>query len=108
MPNFTHKRKSVSRLMAPVALAVVLAGCSTPNLYNQQAPLTDITAAAAQSSAAYLSKAQASEGATYKRPTAGMVRDFQQAPPTSNIESEKSKPIKFIIEGFLCYHILCS
>ncbi len=63
MPNFTHKRKSVSRLMAPVALAVVLAGCSTPNLYNQQAPLTDITAAAAQSSAAYLSKAQASEGA---------------------------------------------
>ncbi|PSV45474.1 YraN family protein [Photobacterium sp. GB-36] len=63
MPNFTHKRKSVSRLMAPVALAVILAGCSTPNLYNQQAPLTDITAAAAQSSAAYLSKAQASKGA---------------------------------------------
>ncbi|KJF81172.1 penicillin-binding protein activator [Photobacterium angustum] len=63
MPNFTHKRKSVSRLMAPVALAVILAGCSAPNLYNQQAPLTDITAAAAQSSAAYLSKAQASKGA---------------------------------------------
>ena len=49
MPNFTHKRKSVSRLMAPVALAVILAGCSTSNLYNQQAPLTDITAAAAPS-----------------------------------------------------------
>ncbi|KAE8176707.1 YraN family protein [Photobacterium carnosum] len=63
MPNFTHKRKSVSRLMAPVALAVALAGCSTPNLYNNQVPLTDITAVAAQSSAAYLSKANTSNGA---------------------------------------------
>ena len=63
MPNFTHKRKSVSRLMAPVALAVALAGCSTPNLYNNQVPLTDITAVAAQSSAAYLSKANISDGA---------------------------------------------
>ena len=63
MPNFTHKRKSVSRLMAPVALAVALAGCSTPNLYNNQVSLTDITMAAAQSSAAYLNKVNTSKGA---------------------------------------------
>ncbi|WP_297479856.1 penicillin-binding protein activator [uncultured Photobacterium sp.] len=49
--------------MAPVALAVALAGCSTPNLYDNQVPLTDITAVAAQSSTAYLSKANTSDGA---------------------------------------------
>ncbi|PSW18492.1 penicillin-binding protein activator [Photobacterium sanctipauli] len=61
MLNFTHKRKSVSRLLAPVALAVILAGCSTTN--QQQVVATDITAAATQSAADYLIKAEASEGA---------------------------------------------
>ncbi|MCW8330475.1 penicillin-binding protein activator [Photobacterium sp. SDRW27] len=61
MLNFTHKRKSVSRLLAPVALAVILAGCSTPN--QQQAVVTDITAAATDSAANYLIKAESSEGA---------------------------------------------
>ena len=62
MIKFTHKRKSVTRLMAPVAFAVLMAGCSS-NPYFHQAPNTDITAAATLSSADYLSKAQASEGA---------------------------------------------
>ncbi|MGF1680671.1 penicillin-binding protein activator [Photobacterium minamisatsumaniensis] len=61
MLNFTHKRKSVSRLLAPVALAVILAGCSAPN--QQQVVATDITAAASESAADYLIKAEASEGA---------------------------------------------
>lgn len=63
MPNFTRKFKSVSRLMAPVALAVALAGCSTPNMYNNQTSLSDITAVASQSSAVYLNKVNTSKGA---------------------------------------------
>lgn len=62
MIKFTHKRKSVTRLMAPVAFAVLMTGCSS-NPYFHQTPNTDITAAATLSSADYLSKAQASEGA---------------------------------------------
>ncbi|WP_299019147.1 penicillin-binding protein activator [uncultured Photobacterium sp.] len=60
MLNFTHKRKSVSRLLAPVALAVMLAGCSTPT--QQQTVTTDITAAVTDSAANYLIKAESSEG----------------------------------------------
>ncbi|KHT62561.1 penicillin-binding protein [Photobacterium gaetbulicola] len=60
MLNFTHKRKSVSRLLAPVALAVLLASCSTS---NQPVVVTDITAAATDSAANYLIKAESSEGA---------------------------------------------
>ncbi len=60
MLNFTHKRKSVSRLLAPVALAVILAGCSTPT--QQQAVTADITAAVTDSAANYLIKAESSEG----------------------------------------------
>ncbi|PSW04598.1 penicillin-binding protein activator [Photobacterium lipolyticum] len=60
MLNFTHKRKSVSRLLAPVALAVILAGCSSSD--QQQAVDTDITAAATDSAANYLIKAESSEG----------------------------------------------
>ena len=60
MLNFTHKRKSVSRLLAPVALAVILAGCTTPK--QPQAVTTDITAAVTDTSANYLIKAESSEG----------------------------------------------
>ncbi|MGF1713683.1 penicillin-binding protein activator [Photobacterium chitinilyticum] len=60
MLNFTHKRKSVSRLLAPVALAVILAGCSTPT--QQQAVTADITAAVTDSAANYLIKAESNEG----------------------------------------------
>lgn len=62
MINFTHKRKSVSRLLAPVALAVILAGCSAPN--QQQVVGTDITVAATDTAANYLIKAESTEGAT--------------------------------------------
>lgn len=62
MLNFTQKRKSVSRLLAPVALAVILAGCSSSP--QQQANVADITAVAQQSSASYLIKAESSEGVT--------------------------------------------
>ncbi|WP_239685995.1 hypothetical protein [Photobacterium swingsii] len=61
MLNFTQKRKSVSRLLAPVALAVILAGCSSSP--QQQANVADITAVAQQSSASYLIKAESSQGA---------------------------------------------
>lgn len=60
MLNFTHKRKSVSRLIAPVALAVILAGCSTPT----QTVTLDITAPVTDSAANYLIQAESSEGAT--------------------------------------------
>ncbi|ELR66372.1 LppC putative lipoprotein [Photobacterium marinum] len=60
MLNFTHKRKSVSRLLAPVALALILAGCSTPT--QQQVVSADITAATTDSAANYLLKAESSEG----------------------------------------------
>ena len=60
MLNFTHKRKSVSRLLAPVALAVILAGCTAPK--QPQAVTTDITAAVTDTSANYLLKAESSEG----------------------------------------------
>jgi uncharacterized protein len=60
MLNFTHKRKSVSRLLAPVALAVILAGCSSSN--QQQASASNITAIATDTSANYLIKAESSDG----------------------------------------------
>lgn len=60
MLNFTHKRKSVSRLLAPVALAVILAGCTTPK--QPQSVTTDITAAVTDTAANYLIKAESSEG----------------------------------------------
>ncbi|KLV06209.1 penicillin-binding protein [Photobacterium aquae] len=60
MINFTHKRKSVSRLLAPVALAVLLAGCSTPN--QQHVVATDITATATDTAANYLIRAESAEG----------------------------------------------
>ncbi|UTV28071.1 penicillin-binding protein activator [Photobacterium atrarenae] len=60
MLNFTHKRKSVSRLIAPVALAVILAGCSTPT----QTVTLDITAPVTDSAANYLIQAESSEGTT--------------------------------------------
>ncbi|GHA54178.1 penicillin-binding protein activator [Photobacterium aphoticum] len=60
MLNFTHKRKSVSRLFAPVALAVILAGCATTS--EQPVVATDITAAATDTAANYLIKAESSEG----------------------------------------------
>ncbi|MGF1725818.1 penicillin-binding protein activator [Photobacterium nomapromontoriensis] len=62
MLNFTHKRKSVSRLFAPVALAVILAGCATTD--EQPVVASDITTVATDSAANYLIKAESSEGAT--------------------------------------------
>ncbi|UXI01636.1 penicillin-binding protein activator [Photobacterium sp. TY1-4] len=59
MFDFTHKRKSVSRLIAPVALAVILAGCSTP---TQETVTLDITAPVTDSAANYLIRAESSEG----------------------------------------------
>lgn len=62
MLNFTHKRKSVSRILAPVALAVILAGCSAPGTQSSSYG-ADITAPASDSATNYLLKAEASEGA---------------------------------------------
>ncbi|MDO6706435.1 penicillin-binding protein activator [Photobacterium sp. 1_MG-2023] len=62
MLNFTHKRKSVTRILAPVALAVILAGCSTPGTQSTSYG-ADITAPATDSAANYLLKAESTEGA---------------------------------------------
>ncbi|MBD8513084.1 penicillin-binding protein activator [Photobacterium sp. 2_MG-2023] len=62
MLNFTHKRKSVTRILAPVALAVILAGCSAPGTQTTSYS-ADITAPASDSAASYLLKAESSEGA---------------------------------------------
>ncbi|MCG7498189.1 penicillin-binding protein activator [Vibrio sp. Of7-15] len=60
MAKITHKRKSVTRLLAPVALAIGLAACSgTPN----QQLSADITAPATASSADYILQAENQEGA---------------------------------------------
>ncbi|WP_407331465.1 penicillin-binding protein activator [Enterovibrio sp. 27052020O] len=60
MRKITHKCKSVSRLLSPIALALVLSACqTTPPV--EQGPQYDITAPARESSTFYLLKAETSE-----------------------------------------------
>ncbi len=58
MLKFTQKRQSVTRLVAPVALAVTLAACSTTSLPEN----VNIAAPATQSVDQYLVNAESSEG----------------------------------------------
>ncbi|MBV7297928.1 penicillin-binding protein activator [Enterovibrio paralichthyis] len=61
MRKITHKCKSVSRLLSPIALALALSACqTTPPV--EQGPQYDITAPALESSTFYLLKAETSQG----------------------------------------------
>ncbi|MGF1762320.1 penicillin-binding protein activator [Aliivibrio kagoshimensis] len=62
MAKITHKCKSVSRLITPVAFAIALAACTTT---STKAPRgADITSSPTESSAAYILKADNSQGVT--------------------------------------------
>nr|WP_269808566.1 penicillin-binding protein activator [Enterovibrio nigricans] len=61
MRKITHKCKSVSRLLSPIALALVLSACqTTPPV--EQGPQYDITAPARETSTFYLLQAETSTG----------------------------------------------
>ncbi|WP_429737940.1 penicillin-binding protein activator [Enterovibrio makurazakiensis] len=61
MRKITHKCKSVSRVISPIALALVLSACqTTPPV--EQGPQYDITAPARESSTFYLLKAETTTG----------------------------------------------
>ncbi len=57
MRKFTHKFKSVSQLLPPIALALFLSACETSSV-SRTSSLYDITAPVIQSSSFYLQKAE--------------------------------------------------
>ncbi|NGN98199.1 LppC family lipoprotein [Grimontia sp. S25] len=61
MRKITHKCKSVSRVLPPIALALVLSACTTTPPV-EQGPQYDITAPALESSTFYLLKAETETG----------------------------------------------